>query len=63
MKTEEEIKQEIKRLEEQALERIREGHCNLKYGLVYRLQALKWVLENKGRENEEKQENNNLSRD
>lgn len=45
MKSEEEIKQEIENLEQQALKRIRGGYTNLKYSLIYRLQALRWVLE------------------
>jgi phage tail tape-measure protein len=45
MKNKEEIEQEIKELEERALERIRQGYATLKYAIVFRLQALKWVLE------------------
>ena len=45
MKTKEQIEQEVKELEEQLLERIRQGYTTLKYAPVFRLQALKWVLQ------------------
>jgi len=45
MKTEEQIQEEIKKLEKEALDRIRDGYTHLKYALVYKLTTLKWVLE------------------